>query len=166
MVAKTVNVPQGECARALTTTSASTASKMIMIIKMPTIATVPAVSPSSARIMSPNERPSRRVEAHSTMKSCTAPANTTPTSSQSVPGRYPICAASTGPTNGPRARARAGSTLRNPICYEELIAEGDPAFQWPDFDENSACGMCYTQRHHRQSEGRASIRTVPMCFTR
>jgi fatty-acyl-CoA synthase len=34
--------------------------------------------------------------------------------------------------------------LRNPICYEELIAEGDPSFAWPQFDEHTACGMCYT----------------------
>ena len=38
----------------------------------------------------------------------------------------------------------AQTTLRNPICYEELIAEGDPEFVWPSFDENTACGMCYT----------------------
>ena len=36
------------------------------------------------------------------------------------------------------------TTLRNPICYEELIAEGDTAYEWPQFDENTACGMCYT----------------------
>ena len=36
------------------------------------------------------------------------------------------------------------SSLRNPICYEDLIAEGDPAFAWPGFDENTACGLCYT----------------------
>ncbi|MCB1378181.1 MAG: long-chain-fatty-acid--CoA ligase [Alphaproteobacteria bacterium] len=37
-----------------------------------------------------------------------------------------------------------GTTLRNPLCYEDLIALGDPEFQWPEFDENTACGMCYT----------------------
>ena len=36
------------------------------------------------------------------------------------------------------------TTLRTPICYEELIAEGDPAFAWPELDENTACGLCYT----------------------
>ncbi len=36
------------------------------------------------------------------------------------------------------------TTLRNPICYEDLIAEGDATFAWPDFDENTACGLCYT----------------------
>ncbi len=37
-----------------------------------------------------------------------------------------------------------GTTLRNPVCYEELIAEGDPSFQWPEIDEDTACGLCYT----------------------
>ena len=43
-----------------------------------------------------------------------------------------------------RAHMPAASSLRNPICYEELIAGGDSQFQWPQFDENTACGMCYT----------------------
>jgi acyl-CoA synthetase (AMP-forming)/AMP-acid ligase II len=34
--------------------------------------------------------------------------------------------------------------LRNAICYETLIAAGDPDFAWPRLDENTACGMCYT----------------------
>ena len=42
------------------------------------------------------------------------------------------------------AHMPAGTTLRNPVCYEELIAEGDAGYQWPEFDENTACGMCYT----------------------
>jgi len=36
------------------------------------------------------------------------------------------------------------TTLRNPVCYEELIAAGDAEFRWPEFDENTACGLCYT----------------------
>jgi fatty-acyl-CoA synthase len=43
-----------------------------------------------------------------------------------------------------RAHMPAATTLRNPLCYEELIAGGDPHFSWPEFDENTACGMCYT----------------------
>ncbi|PHS22488.1 MAG: long-chain fatty acid--CoA ligase [Robiginitomaculum sp.] len=34
--------------------------------------------------------------------------------------------------------------LRNAICYEDLIAEGDGDVRWGDFDENTACGLCYT----------------------
>jgi len=36
------------------------------------------------------------------------------------------------------------TTLRNPICYETLIAQGDESHAWPELDENIACGMCYT----------------------
>lgn len=36
------------------------------------------------------------------------------------------------------------TSLRGVICYEELLAEGDDDFVWPEFDENTACGMCYT----------------------
>jgi hypothetical protein len=86
-VAATVNVPQGLIARALTTISASTASRMIMIARMPIIATQPAPGPSSARIMSPSERASRRVDRNRITKSCTAPAKTAPLRIHSVPGR-------------------------------------------------------------------------------
>ncbi len=30
------------------------------------------------------------------------------------------------------------------LDYEELIASGDPEFEWPEFDENAAAAMCYT----------------------
>jgi len=36
------------------------------------------------------------------------------------------------------------TSLKNAICYEELLAEGDDDFSWPQFDENTACGLCYT----------------------
>ena len=36
------------------------------------------------------------------------------------------------------------TTLRGLVCYEELIAQGDPGFVWPELDETDACGMCYT----------------------
>ena len=36
------------------------------------------------------------------------------------------------------------TTLRNPVCYETLLAAGDETYDWPEFDENTACGMCYT----------------------
>ena len=34
--------------------------------------------------------------------------------------------------------------LRNPVCYETLIAQGDEGYCWPELGENTACGMCYT----------------------
>jgi len=42
------------------------------------------------------------------------------------------------------AHMPSSTTLRSPLCYEELIAGGDDTFVWPEFDENTACGMCYT----------------------
>ena len=38
----------------------------------------------------------------------------------------------------------AATSLANVVCYEDLLAEGDAHFTWPTFDENTACGMCYT----------------------
>src|SRR6478736_573566 len=36
------------------------------------------------------------------------------------------------------------TTLRNAVNYEDWIAEVDGDFTWVAFDENTACGMCYT----------------------
>lgn len=87
IVAATVKVPHGDSASAFTTISASTARMMIMIMKVPNSAIMPGTGPISCLTRSPSERPSRRVEMNSTMKSCTAPANTTPASTHSRPGR-------------------------------------------------------------------------------
>ena len=87
MVAATVNMPHGDSARAFTTISASTARMMTMIMKVPNSAITPGMGPSSDLMRSPRERPSRRVEMKRTMKSCTAPANTTPARIHSMPGR-------------------------------------------------------------------------------
>ena len=43
-----------------------------------------------------------------------------------------------------KAHMPASTTLKNPVCYETLIAEGDPDHPWPELDENTACGLCYT----------------------
>jgi acyl-CoA synthetase (AMP-forming)/AMP-acid ligase II len=42
------------------------------------------------------------------------------------------------------AHMPADTKLRNLVCYETLIAAGDPGFAWPRLDENTACGICYT----------------------
>ncbi|XOT95423.1 AMP-binding protein, partial [Alcaligenes pakistanensis] len=34
--------------------------------------------------------------------------------------------------------------LPNLLCYETLIASESDEFDWPDFDENTASGLCYT----------------------
>ncbi|GAC34762.1 long-chain-fatty-acid--CoA ligase [Paraglaciecola polaris] len=36
------------------------------------------------------------------------------------------------------------TNLENVLCYEELIADKSSEFEWPEFDENTASGMCYT----------------------
>ena len=65
-VQNTVKVPHGLPSSAFTTTSASTDSRMMQISRMPIPATVPGTGPNSERIMSPSERPSRRVDRNST----------------------------------------------------------------------------------------------------
>ncbi len=87
IVAITVNMPHGLSASAFTTTIASTARMMIMIRNAPNNAMVPGTWPISSRTRSPSERPLRRLEMNRIMKSCTAPASTTPTTSHSRPGR-------------------------------------------------------------------------------
>ncbi len=34
--------------------------------------------------------------------------------------------------------------LKNALCYEQFLATGDDDYHWPEFDENTACGLCYT----------------------
>ncbi len=32
----------------------------------------------------------------------------------------------------------------NLLCYEDLLAAQDDVYEWPEFDENAACALCYT----------------------
>ncbi len=43
-----------------------------------------------------------------------------------------------------RAHMPANSSLENLLCYEELLAAEDGHWAWPEFDENTASGLCYT----------------------
>ena len=36
------------------------------------------------------------------------------------------------------------TSLKNAVAYEEWLAEADGDFAWKSFDENTACGICYT----------------------
>lgn len=36
------------------------------------------------------------------------------------------------------------TTLKGAVAYETFLATGDAGFAWPKFDENTACGLCYT----------------------
>ena len=38
----------------------------------------------------------------------------------------------------------AGQTLSGIISYDELLAQGDESYQWPEFDELTASSLCYT----------------------
>ena len=42
-----------------------------------------------------------------------------------------------------RAHMPASSSL-DLLCYEELVAAGDPRFSWAKLDENAPAGLCYT----------------------
>ena len=87
MVAAMVNVPHGLPFSALTTTSAITASRMIMISSTVTSAMKPPTLPISSRAIWPSDLPSRRMEANRMTKSCTAPPSTAPMMIHSVPGQ-------------------------------------------------------------------------------
>ncbi|MBQ0958899.1 fatty-acid--CoA ligase [Ideonella sp. 4Y11] len=43
-----------------------------------------------------------------------------------------------------RAHMPAATTVPNLLCYEELVEAEDGHYQWPVFDENTACTICYT----------------------
>ncbi len=43
-----------------------------------------------------------------------------------------------------RAHMPAASPLAGLLCYEDLIALGEPEITWPDLDENAASSLCYT----------------------
>ena len=34
--------------------------------------------------------------------------------------------------------------IPNLLCYEDLMDAENDEFEWPEFDENTACGLCYT----------------------
>jgi acyl-CoA synthetase (AMP-forming)/AMP-acid ligase II len=43
-----------------------------------------------------------------------------------------------------RDRLPASTKVPNLLCYEDVLAEGGDTYVWPDLDERSACGLCYT----------------------
>ena len=101
MVMPMVKVPHELSASALTTARPRPASAMTTMNSTAIAPVVPATGPISVRAMSASDRPPRRTEAQSEMKSWTAPAMQTPPTIHSRPGAYPNCAASTGPISGP-----------------------------------------------------------------
>lgn len=43
-----------------------------------------------------------------------------------------------------RAHMPADDIIPGLLCYEELLAASAPDIVWPEFDENTACALCYT----------------------
>ncbi len=43
-----------------------------------------------------------------------------------------------------REHMPANGQMGGLLCYEGLLAEVDPLAEWPEFDENAACSLCYT----------------------
>jgi fatty-acyl-CoA synthase len=43
-----------------------------------------------------------------------------------------------------RANMPEATKIPGLLCYEELLAEGNDCFDWPQFDENTASSLCYT----------------------
>ncbi|MBK4734417.1 fatty-acid--CoA ligase [Noviherbaspirillum sp. DKR-6] len=43
-----------------------------------------------------------------------------------------------------RAAMPAQTGIANLLCYEDLIDANDDNYDWPEFDERSACSLCYT----------------------
>ena len=87
MVIAIVKTPHGLSASARTTTSASTASRMIMMTSTLINAMKPTPAPISSFTICPSDFPSRRIELKSVTASCTPPPSVAPTKIQSVPGR-------------------------------------------------------------------------------
>ena len=87
IVAPTVKMPQGLSARALTTTSARTASIITRMARIASTAMKPTGEFNSSLTIWPSDLPSRRIEQNKTAKSCTAPPSTAPMRIHSVPGR-------------------------------------------------------------------------------
>ncbi|MEM8800548.1 MAG: AMP-binding protein, partial [Pseudomonadota bacterium] len=36
------------------------------------------------------------------------------------------------------------TSLPNVVCYEDIVEAEDGNYEWPEFDENTAAGLCYT----------------------
>ena len=118
IVAAMVNRPHGLPVSAFTTTSASTARMMIMIASTPTSASAPGIGPSSILIISPSDLPSRRIDANRTMKSCTAPATTTPTRIHKRAGQVAHLRRQHRPDQRPRARdGREVVAVEHATCW-------------------------------------------------
>jgi hypothetical protein len=101
IVTAIVNTPHGLSASAFTNGTPTPESAITMMKRIAMAAVKPASGPISRRAISASDAAPRRVDAHSVIESCTAPARHTPATSHMSPGANPNCAASTGPMSGP-----------------------------------------------------------------
>ena len=58
--------------------------------------------------------------------------------------------------------------IPNVICYEDLIEKESSDFEWPEFDENTASGLCYTsgttETHVLYSHRSTVLHALIQCF--
>ncbi|GER07445.1 acyl-CoA synthetase [Iodidimonas muriae] len=43
-----------------------------------------------------------------------------------------------------RAHMPKDTKIPNPLCYEDMLDVEDGVYEWPELDENTAAGLCYT----------------------
>lgn len=67
-------------------------------------------------------------------------------------------------------RMPASSSLPTLLCYETLLADAPREFDWPEFDENTAAGLCYTSGTTGNPKGvlyshRSTVLHAYACFS-
>lgn len=67
-------------------------------------------------------------------------------------------------------RMPASSSLPTLLCYETLLADAQREFDWPEFDENTAAGLCYTSGTTGNPKGvlfshRSTVLHAYACFS-
>ena len=87
-----------------------------------------------------------------------------------VEGIWPQLTSVRGVVAMARADNMPKSTLPNLLCYETLMAAAAAEFDWPEFDEHTAAGLCYTSGTTGNPKGvlfshRSTVLHAYGCFT-
>jgi len=61
-----------------------------------------------------------------------------------IEGIWPLLTGTRGVVVMTRPELMPNTKLANVFCYETLLAEVDADFEWPELDERTAAGLCYT----------------------